>query len=244
MSRFAAILSIGVLVGAALAPLCWAAGNKVVSGRELLRVVRERDRGARRPPREVRIARGKVQADSPDAKEVLRRFAEARKNLTSFIVEMEGETTFDYPAFSWRGKRYTKNDVRFDGARGRISANMWGDINIAYPNVSKDQPQYISRLWDGENLYSYGQRTKISEPDMVTMSRSKDPKGIRKEYTSFVQESMVPGLWMGYNRGDNGKRIDEVFGSAEHLELRQENLGGVDCYVIDAAVKGKSKYTL
>ncbi len=49
---------------------------------------------------------------------------------------------------------------------------------------------------------------------------------------------------MGYHWGDNGKRVDEILAQAKNLKLRQEKLKGVDCYVIDALVRGKGKYTV
>ena len=64
-------------------------------------------------------------------------------NFTSFIVETEAKATFNYPAYNWRGKMYGKSEFRFDGARGRVSTDMWGNVSIAYPDVPEDQSQYV-----------------------------------------------------------------------------------------------------
>lgn len=178
---------------------------------------------------------------SPDAGEVLRRFAEERKSFTSFIVKIESETTFDYPADNWSGKHHHKTEYRFDGARGMVRFDMWGAVSDAYPNVTEDKSQHLSMLWDGENFYNYSPRVAASEPDIVIMTRGMDPGGVPKEQTILVQSFDAPGLMMGYI---HGKRIDEILAGAEHLEMRQEKLRGVDCYVIDAAVKERGNYTL
>lgn len=182
--------------------------------------------------------------DSPDVKELLRRFAEARENFTSFIFECEATNTFNYPQRNRNGKRYSKLECRFDGNRGRTRVFWWGNVDIRSPNVSKNQAHYTSDLWDGENYYSYN-RGYRSDSGHVMLSRGKDPGGVPKAYKNRIKgSSIVPGQIMGYPRGDNGKRIDEVLYLAESLELRQEKLRGVDCYVIEAVVKGHGKYTV
>ena len=181
-----------------------------------------------------------IAADSPDANEVLRRFAEARKNFTSFILETKEEGTFDYPADNTSGKRHQKIECRFDGSRGRIRYKVWGTVGFN-EYASEDKARYLSQLWDGENYYNYSRRVAASEPDIVIMARSKDPGGVTKGMKTLVQFSDVPGLMMGYIRGVG---IDKILACAEHLKMRQEKFRGVDCYVIDAAVKEYGNYTL
>jgi hypothetical protein len=183
----------------------------------------------------------KSDPNQPKVKELLNKFLEARKNFTSFILETGEETTFDYPANNWSGKRHQKIEYRFDGARGRLRFNMWGTVSNAYPNVTKDKSQYLSFLWDGENFYRYSPRVAASDPEIVMMTRGTDPGGVPKEMTTLVQTNDAPGLMMGYVQGE---RIDEILAGAEHLEMKQEKLRGVDCYVIDAAVKEHGNYTL
>lgn len=73
------------------------------------------------------------------------------------------------------------------------------------------------------------------------MTRGADPGGVPKEMTTLVQTNDAPGLMMGYVQGE---RINEILAGAEHLEMRQGKLRGVDCYVIDAAVKEHGNFTL
>jgi len=182
--------------------------------------------------------------DSPDVKDVLHRFTEARKNFTSFIVESEAKNTFNSPQHNRSGEKYTKAEHRFDGTRSSELVFWWGNVDIYSTNVSKDQAHYSSGLWDGENRYWYT-RTSPSDPGLVTISRKKDPGGVPKEWTDIIKGKNIVGEMMGYHWGDNGKRVDELLlNNAEHLELRQEKLRGVDCYVIDAIVKGKGKYKI
>lgn len=184
-------------------------------------------------------------SDSPDVKELLRRFAEARENFTSFIFECEATNTFNYPQHNWNGKRYSKLECRFDGNRGRTRVFWWGNVDIRSPNVSKDQAHYSSELWDGENRYWYN-RTAPSDLGLVQIRRIRDPGGVPKEQTDIIKGKNIVGEMMGYHWGDNGKRVDEILDIAEYLELRKnkKKLRGVDCYVIDAVVKGKGKYKL
>ncbi len=184
--------------------------------------------------------------DAGDARKVLCRFAKARKNFTSFIVEAETKTTFSYPQQHWKGEQYSKAEYRFDGNRNRARSSKWGNVSQkVFPDVPEDQALSHITLWDGEGHYTYNKATPIgTKPGNVVISRKEDPKGVPKARTTSLQHSIFPGLMMGYNQGDSGKPISEVVGRAEQLQLRQEKLGGIDCYVIDAVVRGKGKYTL
>jgi len=184
-------------------------------------------------------------SDSPDVKELLRRFTEVRENFTSFIVECESENTFNNPQLNRSSERYAKVEYRFDGTRSRVRVFWWGNVDIRSPNVSKDQAHYSSELWDGENRYWYN-RTAPSDLGLVQIRRIRDPGGVPKEQTDIIKGKNIVGEMMGYHWGDNGKRVDEILDIAECLELRKnkKKLRGVDCYVIDSVVKGKGKYKL
>jgi len=189
----------------------------------------------------------KLQAKKhPTAFELLDKYAEARRNFTSFIVECESEKTFNYPQHNWSGKIHNKVESRFDGNRGRTRNAMWGKVNTRSPNIFENQAHYTSTLWDGENVYFYN-RGSLPDSGNVTLSRGKDIGGVSEAYKNVIKGSGIIGEMMGYHWGDNGRRIDEVLlGHAERIELRenQEQLRGVDCYVIDTVVKGNGKYTL
>ncbi|MBW8039285.1 MAG: outer membrane lipoprotein-sorting protein [Planctomycetes bacterium] len=183
--------------------------------------------------------------DARDARKVLRRFAKARENYTSFILEAKTKTTFNYPQQHWKGEQYSNAEYRFDGNRGRECFSLWGNVDMYSTDVPENQAQYSSNLWDGKDHYTYNRPSAIgTKPGRVAISQKEDPEGVPKTRTTFVQNSVFPGLIMGYYQGDSGKRISEVLGRAKQLQLRQEKLRGVDCYVIDAVVRGKGKYTL
>ena len=90
--------------------------------------------------------------DARDAREVLRRFAEARKNLKSYIVKAHQKSTFSYPAFKGIGTSYTNFEGRFDGNRVKHTTRIWGDININDRNIKKENADYWMDLWDADKL--------------------------------------------------------------------------------------------
>lgn len=192
---------------------------------------------------------GVIGADPADIQELLHKSVEKRINLASSIVEtkerikFESRSRINSPMYNNSGVIHQQCEYRNDGTRSKVLFYIWGDVSAYDPDVSEEQAHYSSTLWDGENAYWYD-RIGPEHPGSVTIRRSKDPGGVPKAEKQVTRGSNIVGEMMGYHWGDKGKRIDKVLERAESLELRQEKLRGVICYVIDAVVKGKGKYTL
>jgi len=179
-----------------------------------------------------------------DAEQLLRKFSELRNKTNSFIIEGQVDTKFNYPDLNWSGENHVKFEDKYDGNRCKTQVSKWGNINLTAPDVKRNNANYYSKLWDGDSVYTYS-RGNPSNTGMVIISRKNDPKGFKKKDTNAVRHS-YSGQAMGYHRYD-GERIDDLIKNhSEHLRLREkhENVGGVDCYIIDAVVEGKGKYTL
>jgi hypothetical protein len=184
--------------------------------------------------------------NSPGAKKVLRRFSESRNNMNSFLIE--GQIDIKYNDGYNDGVRHIKFNDKYDGDRSKTEAFTWGHLGNLFPDVKENNAHYTSQLWDGDSYYTYSRGSRGKNPSdlgMVIISRKNDSEGFQKGFTNIVKNGFS-GQIMGYNRYDNGERIDKMFDRAEHLKLREEreNLRDVDCYVIDAVVKGKGEYTV
>jgi len=179
-----------------------------------------------------------------DAEQLLRKFSELRNKTNSFIIEGQVDTKFNYPKLNWSGENHVQFEDKYDGNRCKTQVSKWGNINSTTQDVKRNNASYYSKLWDGDSIYTYS-RGNPSDTGMVIISRKNDPKGFKKKNTNAVRDS-YSGQAMGYHRFD-GERIDDLIKNhSKHLRLREKpgKAGGVDCYIIDAVVEGKGKYTL
>jgi len=184
--------------------------------------------------------------DAGDAREVLRRFAEARKNLKSYIVKGHMKSTYSYTGFKGIGTMYTNAEWRFDGNRVKHITRIWGDININDRNIKKENADYWMDLWDGQTKYNFAKSDNHNKGiGGLRISDKGTPGDYSKRAAELFKGSSV-GAVMGYHYGDKVP-IGELFlGSSVKLQLRDKrsNLRGVDCYVIQADVPGKGDYTV
>jgi len=183
-----------------------------------------------------------VAAGSPDAREVLRRFTKARKNLSSYIVKGHLKSTYRYTGFDGTGVSHTKFECRYDGNRVKNIAYCWGDVGIRGRGTKEEDALYVSTLWDGETAYSF---TKSHRGTNVKMSDKDSPGDYSKRAPESFKGSSF-GIVMGYHRGDKVP-IGELFlGSSVKLQLRDKrsNVRGVHCYVLEADVPKYGKYTV
>lgn len=182
--------------------------------------------------------------DARDAREVLRRFAEARKNLNSFIVK-GSSTRRSTTTRSGKGVMYCAFEHRYDGNRVKNIAYCWGDIGPDR-NVKEKDAHYYMNLWDGETAYSFTKsKTHNKGKGTLKMSDKDNPGDYSKRAPEPFKGSAF-GIVMGYHHGDKVP-IGELFlGSSVKLQLgdKRSNLRGVDCYVIQADVPGKGNYTV
>ena len=184
-----------------------------------------------------------VAAGSPDAREVLRRFTEARKNLSSYIVK--GSSTRRSTTTRGKGVKYSAFEYRYDGNRVKNIAYHWGDIGPDR-DVKKKDAHYAMNLWDGQTAYSYTKsKTHNKGKGTLKMSDKDNPS----DYTKRAPESFKGssfGIVMGYHHGDQVP-IGELFlRPSTRLRLRggRSNVNGVGCYVVEADVPKYGKYTV
>ena len=180
--------------------------------------------------------------EGPSALDVVARFMKTKESMTSFAMEVRVDSSFAQPVLGRRRKRSEKFQYRFDGTRGRVNDYAWGTVG-RISNVPEEKAHYISSMWDGEDRYDYRQGWRGARGKLV-LARSEEWNATYRSKT-IVQDSHLPGLMMGYVRlGVAGYRLDDLLGSHEHLTLRQERVRGVTCYVLDADVEGKGRFTL
>ncbi|MHC4475306.1 MAG: hypothetical protein ACYTEL_06665 [Planctomycetota bacterium] len=223
-----------LLSWAIVVPLCGAASEKPISGRELLRAMRRGDRRSERPARADRAARRMPQTNRrkgdgsrPTAMELLDKYAETQDKLRSFIIKstvlLEKKTT---PGKG--GKAIFKNELRCDGERVCLRSH--------YTNIKGSF--YRSDTYDGYNyvLFKHGN---------FWMCRGDDA---RRRAHECIRISCCGEEVRGYFYGDmldDGKRVDSVLRKAKTISVRDrmELVGRSECYVIDAVSK-RGKYTL
>jgi len=186
--------------------------------------------------------------DARDAREVLRRFTEARKNLNSYVVK-GSSTRRSTTTRSGKGVMYSTFENRFDGDRVKSSSLYWGDINSRERGIKEKDANYQMNLWDGETAYSFTKSNSYKKGIGSLSMSDKDNPGEYSKYSKRASESFkgsVFGSVMGYHHGDKVP-IGELFlGSSVKLQLRDKrsNLRGVDCYVLEADVPKYGKYTV
>ena len=153
-------------------------------------------------------ARSKAKPQRISVSELLDRFAEKRNRFPAIIVEAEIE--------SRNTTRFEKVQYRVDKTRGSIRWYSWGNLGHFYPNVSRGEAHYYSKLWDGQNYYTYNQ----VPPDLglVIIYREED---LTEKQNSLKNVGKDSCTIMGYHKGDGGKRIDEILGRANRLSLRR-----------------------
>jgi hypothetical protein len=174
--------------------------------------------------------------------QLLQKFAESRQNMNSYVIDGLTDAKFTNSRDNYNGTMYIKFSFRYGGNRNKTTQYIWGDVGRT-PNLSESQANYSSALWDGDSLYSYN-RGKPSEPGMVVITNAKD-KNFKIENTNLVKYS-YSGEVNGYHWGD-GVTIDKLLiNNSETLKLREkrEAIRGADCFVIEAVVKGRGKYTI
>jgi hypothetical protein len=179
-----------------------------------------------------------------NASQVLEQFTKSRENLNSFIVTAHEKSTYTYPGFKGIGRGYKNHEWRFDGNRCKNIESVWGDINIKVRDVKEEDADYQSTLWDGQIAYIYDYAKNPFVGKYVSGARILSDDEIKVCSESFKRTLL--GEIMGYHWGDD-IRIGELFlkpSTKLQLRDRKSNVGGVDCYVIEADVPGKGKYTV
>ncbi|MHC4694607.1 MAG: hypothetical protein ACYS67_17850 [Planctomycetota bacterium] len=186
-------------------------------------------------------ARSRTKSKRPTAFELLDKYAEIQNKLKSFILKAQAlrkgkSSTLATGKFS---THYSyEYELRFDGNRASLRRNMWGKPNATL-NLTKDEALYQSRLWDGETSFRYvrSANSQRSPLGSVTITRIEEENNKRKTFKSC--DGDFPGNFVrGYFPADTD-RIDTILRKAKAISVRNEteNIGGSDCYVIEAKTK-------
>lgn len=179
-------------------------------------------------------------AEHPAALELLDRYAETQDKLrSSFIIKSEATGIINgyMKGGAHRAKdmkRSSFTELRFDGDRICNRIRTWGD------NLPKTS--YMSSLWDG-NCCSRYTRWYSGIPDHGRIFIGKVGDDTRKK-------GMIPIGYGGHEIlgiffGDY-EWVDSVLRQSKNISVRDrmEKIGTSDCYVIEAVVKNRGKYTL
>lgn len=158
------------------------------------------------------------------------------------VAKGESVTKFRDSKLKWSGVNYGTFETRLDGTRMKSTGSGWGWRGTKTPNVKEEEAHYSSRLWDGENKYSYS-RTNPSDPGYLIISyrdpesRTKDPGGIK---------GTLIGQISGYHYHDTEKLDELLLNRHTKLQVRKQMqpVRGNRCYVIDAMIKNKGSYTI
>ncbi len=195
----------------------------------------------------ARIARSKTKLKRPTSFELLDKYAETQNKLKSFILKAKtsrrGKTsTRAMGKFS--GEYFYEYELRFDGKRASVRRNIWGRPNSRL-NLTKDEALYKSGLWDGKTSFRYNRAANDKRAPLgeLSITRIKEENNKRKEFEGCDRQS--PGnASRGYFPGDTD-RIDTILRKANTISVRDEmeNIGGADCYVVEADTK-RGKYTV
>lgn len=185
------------------------------------------------------------------ALELLDKFAETQDKLQSFIIKTEIENESNVSLSGEDGilngvkKGYELGEIRFDGHRNYYRYKKWGDVGRH--KIPKGDPIYTSFLFDGEqkiqnHIRNHTLNPPRPYPSFVVIRRNEylTDRGRYDSITMGAGQSLA-----GYLFSDH-ERIDSVLSISDSISVQDkpEKIGTFDCYVIEAVVKNRGKYTI
>jgi hypothetical protein len=182
---------------------------------------------------------------NPTSLELLDRYAATQDKLQCFISKCENWGSSDSSFFNIKDSpTYVFCEARFDGNRTNVRRQMWGRINDDI-YTTKDKPLYQSRLWDGKTFYQHDRNAYHPRgyPGTVIITKSKKMNDKYKRGKNTIMQ--YSGINLMGTLPNDAERVDFVLRKANTISVRDEteNIGGADCYVIDAVTK-HGRYTL
>ncbi|MHC4397203.1 MAG: thioredoxin domain-containing protein [Planctomycetota bacterium] len=189
--------------------------------------------------------RGTAKEKRAKALELLNRYADTQDKLqSSYIIKTEHINVLNaqsghFDIHDLKAKMFT--DIRTDGDRCCARCYQWGDQPRGKP-LSRAKAGYLSSLWDGKYSSSYTRGGRSRRNDLGRLifrsEGADDFKGILITRSRVCQQ-------LGFFFGDE-ERVDLVLRTSENISVRdkKEKAGASDCYVIDAVVKNRGRYTL
>ncbi len=186
---------------------------------------------------------------NPTAFELLDKYAETQDRLQSIILKSEYREAKSCYRIEAGTVFYSfcSQELRYDGKRICVRANHWGQLTLQI-NAPKQQPQYVSTLWDGKTKYQY----IIGSASVKEKVKGYNPSGTCSIYQPIKRNQTETTLScsdvhiFGYFRGDR-ERFDTILRKANSVKVlkKMEKVNGSDCFVIVADTKyGKYKIWL
>jgi len=139
---------------AVITPVCRAASKLAVSGRELLRTVREREHSPVKPASD----RGEGEKAMLSVSELLDRIAASQGEAAKIVsyVEKWEESGQGQCSFMGQGTRKLRKYKEYvtDGQKFYKCRKQWGHCLMGQDIlISKDDPSWTSWLWDGQAYF-------------------------------------------------------------------------------------------
>jgi len=172
----------------------------------------------------------------PTAFELLDRYAENQDKLNSFIAKTESVSKrFSKDTSDKQAKmRRTMTEFRYKKSGSGLRAYYWfrHDKNREDDGIWIQADRCMSVLWDGKFYYEYSKSTVLDSSDVYVLS---DQDNIKRAI-AIIYEGAGPILGILYGDLD---RFDSILRQSDSIKVRSEleQIGSVDCYVIDAKSK-------
>ena len=186
----------------------------------------------------ARTTHSKAKPKHPTVSELLDKYSQALDSTKSFIDHYEESSDYSYrpqpiqARRTIRGKKFERGQTRYDDQRVYRQSHTWGDFNQRLRDLPEDAPVYRCHIVDGKDKKTY-QHSRTSSPG--TGKAGRFPK-VTPQKVVLSRHGGVSYL-VGYIGAD--ERLDAVLRGADRISVRKttENVGGSDCWVIDAHTK-------
>jgi len=181
-------------------------------------------------------------AAMPSAADLIEKYADTQNKICSFIIKSDNLTVGEVllPGSKSTAEMTTAAEIRFDGERISLRSRVWGKLPGSARFITQDQARYTSKLWDGQNYYTYtGVRTELNQARLIIDREKNEVRNKTK-----LSRGSSSNYALGYFYGDDD-RIDTVLKEAKTTQVRDrlERVGNSACYVIDAVTE-RGRYTL
>jgi hypothetical protein len=177
-----------------------------------------------------------VQENRAEALKLVDKYTQALDSTLSFIDHYEQSTEFGYRVAGGRqdkGKNFKRGQVRHDDQRIYKQEYKWG--RSGRHDYHENMPDYGCSITDAKAKLSYWHDRWINGPsnDPGAVSRGLWGRPIKVNLSRSLGVSYI----VGYVGSD--ERLDAILRKASRISVREatENVGGSECFVIDADTK-------
>jgi len=186
-----------------------------------------------------RIAAPGTSANRRFALSLLQKQVETMARIQSFryveeisISNQNRLTVAPYANLNGNSRQMERNIYSTDGHRSSVRFYTWGNVKSATEFIPQEKCPYNSLLWDGKVFFECV--ATADKPGRVTVETR--PAELRRDRQRL--DEMLTPLWNRWN-------VSQILKQASSLSIRtnQEQVGQLQCYVIDASTPGE-KHTL